>query len=429
MSPPNILYIHSHDTGRYIQPYGFAVPTPNMQRFAEQGVTFRKAYAVSPKCSPSRAGLLMGLYPHQCGIHGIAHRGWGADDYSRHSVNVLREKAGYFSKLIGIQHVIRHDWADRIGYDESWDRKLGTRADAVTEPALTFLKDPPKQPWFCSIGFAETHRIARKGKRQAFVEPDVSHGDPRYVRPPMHLPDTPETREDFADYIESAKTLDTAIGRILDELDAQGMSDDTLVLLTTDHGLPMPHSKDTLYDEGIGVYMMMRGPGGFEGGCVIDSSVSHLDFFPTLCELLEIGPPPWLEGESLLPLVQGETETIHDYLFAEYTVPFPLRAVFNERYKYIKRFDSLEPLLMGDSGLSQNLWIDHGYRDLPQVHEALYDRVFDPHEQNNLVDHPRSQPILATLRDQLDQWMWRTDDRLRNGEIPKPDPAFDMRIV
>lgn len=428
MSKPNILYIHSHDTGRYIQPYGFAVPTPNMQRFAEQGVTFRNAFSVSPKCSPSRAGLLMGLYPHQCGIHGVAHRGWGADDYSRHIVNVLREQAGYFSKLIGIQHVIRHDWADRIGYDEPWDRKHGTRANAVTEPALAFLKDPPKQPWFCSIGFAETHRLAHKGKRQTFVEADVSHGDSRYVRPPLPLPDTPQTREDFADFIESAKTLDAAVGRILDQLDASGQADNTLVLLTTDHGLPMPHSKDTLYDGGIGVYMMMRGPGHFTGGRVIDPLVSHLDFYPTVCDLLEIDRPAWLEGESLLPLVQNKTERIHDHLFAEYTVPFPLRAVFNERYKYIRRYDPLEPLMMGDSGLSQTLWLDHGYRDQPQEYEALYDGVFDPHERNNLVDDPRAQPMLATLRDQLDQWMERTDDRLRFGEMPTSDDRFDMRV-
>ena len=82
---PNILYLHSHDTGRYIQPYGHPVPTPNIQRLADQGVLFRKAFCAAPTCSASRACLLTGQYGHNNGMLGLAHRGWSLNDYRQHS--------------------------------------------------------------------------------------------------------------------------------------------------------------------------------------------------------------------------------------------------------------------------------------------------------------------------------------------------------
>ena len=82
--PPNIIYMHSHDTGQYIQPYGYPISTPNLQRLAEEGVVFRNSFTVSPTCSPSRAALLTGLYPHNNGMTGLAHRGWSLNDYTQH---------------------------------------------------------------------------------------------------------------------------------------------------------------------------------------------------------------------------------------------------------------------------------------------------------------------------------------------------------
>ena len=101
---PNILYIHSHDTGRYVQPYGHAISTPNIQRLAEQGILFRKAFCVAPTCSPSRAGLLTGQYAHCSGMLGLAHRGFSLNDYNQHIIHTLR-KAGYYSVLIGEEHL------------------------------------------------------------------------------------------------------------------------------------------------------------------------------------------------------------------------------------------------------------------------------------------------------------------------------------
>ncbi len=113
--PPNILYIHSHDTGRYVQPYGYQVPTPNIQLLADQGVLFRNAFCAAPTCSGSRASLLTGQYCHNNGMLGLAHRGWSLNDYGQHLVHPLRS-AGYYSALIGEQHISRDTGV--IGYDD-----------------------------------------------------------------------------------------------------------------------------------------------------------------------------------------------------------------------------------------------------------------------------------------------------------------------
>jgi len=142
---PNILYIHSHDTGRYIQPYGHAVATPNLQRLAEQGVLFRQAFCANPTCSPSRAALVTGSYPHQNGMTGLAHRGFSLKDYGQHIVNVLRPH-GYTSTLCGVQHVAARNSEDPwrlIGYDQC----LSGRGTAH-ESAVDFLRDAPSEPFF-----------------------------------------------------------------------------------------------------------------------------------------------------------------------------------------------------------------------------------------------------------------------------------------
>src|SRR5579884_4565312 len=112
---PNILYIHSHDTGRYIEPYGFDVATPNLQKLAGEGVLFRQAFDAAPTCSPSRASLLTGHCPHNNGMLGLAHRGFALNDYKEHILHTLRPH-GYRSTLIGVQHVAKDPAV--IGYDE-----------------------------------------------------------------------------------------------------------------------------------------------------------------------------------------------------------------------------------------------------------------------------------------------------------------------
>ena len=151
---PNILYIHSHDTGRYTQPYGVEVPTPNLQRLAAESVLFRMAFSGAPTCSPSRAALVTGQCAHSSGMLGLAHRGFALNDYRQHILYTLRD-AGYTSALAGIQHIAKS--ADLIGYDRVLPTKTTNVAD-VAPVAVEFIKSAPKQPFFLDVGFRETHR-------------------------------------------------------------------------------------------------------------------------------------------------------------------------------------------------------------------------------------------------------------------------------
>ena len=414
MDRPNILYLHSHDTGRYIQPYGHAVATPCLQKLAEEGVLFRQNFSVSPTCSPSRAALLTGCYPHENGMTGLAHRGYSLNDYGQHIIHTLRRE-GYVSVLAGVQHI-----ASATAEEEAW-QIIGYDTcinDGQHEQRVaSFLERPPKSPFFLSVGFHETHR--------KFPAVQDSAENPNYCLPPSPLPDTPETREDMARYKASARELDRKMGVVLDALEQSGSADNTLVICTTDHGIAFPRMKCNLHDSGIGTMLIMRGPGGFAAGRVIDCMTSHLDIFPTVCDLLQVEPPSWLRGKSLMPLVRKEATRLHDELFFEindHAAFEAVRAVRTERWKYIRRFDEQRtPVLLNcDDGESKSLWLDYNWKDQPVPEESLFDLVFDPNETNNLVEEAARQDILETMRERLRRWMKTRSDPLLNDDIRQP---------
>lgn len=415
MTRPNIVYLHSHDTGRTIQPYGHAVPTPHMQRLAEEGVLFRQAFCAGPTCSPSRAALVTGQSPHSCGMTGLAHRGWSLNDYSRHIIHTLR-RHGYTSTLAGTQHIAQG--VGKIGYDRVLELK-DDRAETVAPAAAEFLLNKPAEPFFLSVGFSHTHR--------EFPEPSAEN-DPRYTLPPAPLPDTPRTRRDMAAFKTAVRACDDGVGTVLEALEACGLAAGTLVINTTDHGIAFPAMKCCLTDHGIGVMLIMRGPGGFEGGKVVDGMVSQIDLFPTICDALEIERPEWLEGASILPLVRGEAEEVNEHIFSEVTwhaAYEPMRCVRTRRWKYIRRFDGrTRPVLPNiDQSPSKDVWLETGWRDRPVAEEQLYDLIHDPNETNNLAADPPHEPVLKDMRTRLQTWMKETDDPLLAGPVPAPKGA------
>ncbi len=415
--PPNILYLHSHDTGRYVQPYGHPVPTPNIQRLADQGVLFRNAFCAAPTCSASRACLLTGQYGHNNGMLGLAHRGWSLNDYREHLVHPLHD-AGYYSVLIGEQHIAKRP--DIIGFDRVM-KIATTHVSSVAPVASEILAGPLPEPFFLSVGFFETHRD--------FLDPP-SLRDTLYSLPPANLPDAPETRKDMASYRASARSLDQGVGTVLGALDAAGLADNTLIIFTTDHGLAFPGSKATLFDRGLGVMLIMRGPDRFTGGRVIDALVSHIDVYPTLCELLGIERPGFLQGQSLLALVRGEADSVREEIFAEMTwhaAYEPQRAIRTDRWKYIRRFDDRStPVLANcDDSPSKSLLLSYGWAERPVAREQLYDLVFDPNEADNLVEDAAHAHTLGGLRERLERWMRDTDDPLLHGH-PQPPAGAEI---
>lgn len=410
---PNLVYLHSHDTGRYVQPYGYPVPTPNIQHLADQGVLFRQAFCAAPVCSGSRAALLTGQCTHATGMLGLAHRGYRLRHPERHIVNTLNS-AGYWTGLVGEQHV--SDDPQVLGYDHVVDLDT-TRVSDVAPAATKLIADLARQgsPFFLSVGFFETHR--------EFFEPS-SIRDVLYSRPPENVPDNARTRRDMASFRASARSLDQGVGTVLNALEECGVADQTLVFLTTDHGLAFPDAKCTMYDRGIGVLLLMRGPGGFERGRVFDAMVSHLDLYPTICDVLDLEHPPWLEGSSLLPLVRGEATKIHDEIFAEVTYHAayePQRAIRTNRYKYMRRYDDehLGRVLPNlDDSLTKDVLLEAGWGEIDPPRQALFDLWLDPAEGSNRMDDPTLAGVVADLRNRLHGWMVETEDPLLDGPVP-----------
>jgi len=428
MKPLNILYLHSHDAGRYASPYGYAMPTPNLQRFAEQGVTLRRAFCAAPSCSPSRAAMLTGQYPHQNGMFGLASE-FRLHDEGRHLVNWLAQQ-GYTTALAGIQHETAHDEEStrKLGYQEvlTTDDNGNDQMPGAAMAAERFLLKKREEPFFLSVGVGEPHRDNSRGGGRFSYLPGIEQLeiDDRYCRPPEPVPDTPKTRSDMANFAVAMQVLDRKFGHVLDALKRSGQEENTLVIITTDHGIAWPHGKGNLTDMGTGVMLMVRGPGeALSGGRVVDGMVEQLDLWPTLCELLDLPRPDWLEGQSFLPVLRGAEG--RECVFTEqnwHSRKFdPQRAVRTDRYKLIRRKETGH-LRIVDPGPTNDWMRSIGFADSPTGTELLYDLWLDPLEMVNRAEDPAYAGVRADLAEKLDQWMNQTGDPFPADAIPEPPP-------
>ncbi|NLM76811.1 MAG: sulfatase [Ruminococcaceae bacterium] len=421
----NILYLHAHDMGRYNGLYGYAIQTPNLTAAAQSGTVFTNACCAAPTCSPSRGALLTGQYPHSNGLIGLTHRGFSLAEPSHHLAAWLRQQ-GFHTVLSGHQHEAADSYS--LGYSEvlppDHERVAATdmlsQDRAAAHAAASFLQsrqNQPEQPFFLAVGFRLPHR------------PYLPHQtvNPDRVQPPHCLPNNRQTREDYADYIESVQEMDRSAGMVLDALKKFGHWQNTMVILTTDHGIAFPHMKCNLYDTGIGVTLMLRIPGQ-EMPPLCDALVSHVDIYPTICDVLQLDRPAWLQGQSLMPLFCG-TESIRSEIFAESTYHAayePMRCIRTMRHKLIVRYDddfSKFVLPNIDNGLSKRFLLVSGIGDVVRSRVELYDLHLDPAERNNLADDPDYESVRKQLQERLDLFLRESNDPILAGYVPKPTGA------
>ncbi len=426
----NVLYFHTHDTGRCISPYGYRFDTPALDAFARENTLFRQAFDCGPTCSPARASLLTGQYPHQCGMFGLAHRGFRLDDPSRHLAAFLARN-GFYTILCGIQHETTAEPAtlgyrefrkSREAYPELDPGRAAMRRDLDnTEATCAFLERGHDAPFFLSLGLYSTHRPFP-------LTPDPAD-DPGYLAVPGPGPDCADYREDWAGFAAMARQVDRCFSRVLDTLRKCRLLDDTLIIVTTDHGPAFPGMKCTLGDSGCGVMLLLRYPG--EGAHkVIDAQVTHLDLYPTVCDWTGLARPGWLEGKSLRPLLRGETGELHDATFAEinfHAARDVQRTVRTPRYRYVRRGDDYPGAVLPniDDGLSKRfLRREAGLENRPRMpREQLFDRYYDPLETHSVASDPAYAEVLAELRARLERWMAETADALRAGPVAPPPGA------
>lgn len=414
----NIVYLHAHDAGRYIQPYGHAIPTPNLQRLARESTLFRHAYCAAPTCSPSRSALLTGVSAHESGMTGLTHRGFSLAHPEWHLAKYLQDH-GYETVLSGVQHEFARD-RPKPGYSREIDLPetggMAARDWAAAKAASTFLREEHEKPFFLACGFFFPHRDFFE------VDPDI---DPAYVQPPSCLPDTPETRRDMAAYHTVVRQMDRAAGEVIRTLRETGLEEETLLIFTVDHGIAFPQMKCQLYDTGMGVSLMVRYPGNPSAGTACPALVSHLDVYPTVCDLAGLPPPDWLQGHSLRPLLEGQAESIRNEVFAEVTFHAgyePQRCIRTTTHKLIRHFDEdPSPVMVNiDDSPSKTLFHQHGFAARPRSTVQLYDLILDPAERNNLAGDPAYREVERDLTERLEAWMKATDDPLLKGSVPPP---------
>ncbi|MCI1984999.1 MAG: sulfatase [Lactobacillus sp.] len=421
----NIIYIHTHDTGRLVSAYGYGVPTPEYQAFCQDAILFQNAFSVAPTCSPSRASLLTGVYPHQNGMLGLAQRGFKLDK-RLHLARYLRDH-GYETALCGVQHEIGYYTDHALAVDNlGYQRDLTTDSSQYDEEHLVewdnhnadklanwFDERTDTQPFFVSFGMHATHR-----QYPQTIAKDIAVSS---ARPPLNVANDPETRQDFAAFETSAEYADHNLKVVLDALKRNGLYEKTIIVLTTDHGVAFPFAKCTLTDSGIGVLMAIRVP-----GCVpaeYNGLLSQIDVIPTLLDLVNLEKPNYLEGKSFAPIFDGNEYKGDDYVFGEvnfHTSYEPIRSVRSKRYKYIRYFDDYEHLNLSniDNSPTKTFYAQEGLREVTKPKEALYDLYYDVMETNNLLDDPRYLAQLTNMRQRLSDFMVRTEDPLLNGPIP-----------
>ena len=422
----NVVYIHTHDSGRCLSPYGYQVPTDTIMEFAKKSLTFTNAYCAGPTCSPSRASLLTGLYPHQNGMLGLAQRGFSLNDYGQHLCQFLGRN-NYYTVLSGIQHEVAYylnvEASKQLGYDEVlttasadylaedlhfWD---DANADKVVEWLKTANK---KKPFFISYGMHSTHR--------PFPVQINEEIDEKYVKPATPIINNEVNRHDFAQYLTSAKNADQCFKKIMGAIKENGFEDNTIIFFTTDHGLPYLFNKCSLRDRGIGVSFIMHVPHAQSNGQVTDALISHVDVFPTLCDLLKLEKPDYLEGHSFAGIFEGE-KVEDEYIFAEINFHAsyePARCIRNRRYKYIRYYDKNHLKVNAnnfDDSEAKEFYLDHGLVDYPKYEEALYDLYYDPQEENNIINHEEVKDVVKTMKDKLNEFQVRTNDPILKGPL------------
>ncbi|KAF7688334.1 N-sulphoglucosamine sulphohydrolase isoform X1 [Silurus meridionalis] len=466
----NALLIIADDAGFETEVYNnTVVRTPHLNALAGRGVVFRNAFTSVSSCSPSRSTILTGLPQHQNGMYGL-HQGvhhFNSFD-SVQSLPLLLQQSNIHTGIIGKKHV---GPSSVFPFDFAYTEENGsvlqvgrniTRIKLLVRKFLQEHKEEEERrrrggggarPFFLYVAFHDPHRCGHSQPQYgSFCEkfgngesgmgriPDwkPQHYTPEQVKVPYFVPDTPAARADLAAQYTTVSRLDQGIGLVLQELRDAGFENDTLVMYSSDNGIPFPNGRTNLYDSGVSEPMIISSPEHRERwGQTSDAYVSLLDITPTLLDWFSVPYPPYslsgvspvhLSGRSLLPALSFEpvwdtaysSQSLH-----EATMYYPMRSVRRGRFVLLHNLNYRSPF-----PIDQDLYVSPTFQDLLQRTRAgtptgwfktlrqyyyrerweLYDTHSDPAEQNNLASDPAYKDVLELLKEQLLKWQWETED-------------------
>ena len=500
---PNIVLLFADDLGRYASAYGDPqrpsandiVSTPIFDRIAEEGVLGWNVFVSAPSCSPSRAALISGRHFFRNGSHSQLHSPWhgnrAEDPWNEvKGFGLLLQEAGYH---IGWSHKM-HIAEDRMGgkannfrsaggkvnqFSQNVSRVIGEDGDKASikkakqqlydecrENFRSFLsKRKPGQPFYYSFHPTNPHRKWTKGsgKRLWGLNPDAL----AKLMPPF-LPNVPEVREDLADYLGEGMAFDRSCEEIISELESLGELDNTLLVISGDHGAPgFPRGKTNCYDFGARVLFAARWPGHIKPGQVISKPISLIDLAPTFLAAAGLKPEIGMNGEDLLPaLAKGDHRGLRGWALigrethvntARGGLPYSTRALRTEDYLLIMNFTPDRtpmgnPLKLNDPNPPSYQQLENSTRlafgDIdagptkawmvmnrnnpkyarhwalgfgPRPPEEFYDLTSDPHQINNLAGNKAYDAVREGLQALLmDELRRNKDPRLNGDTFDKP---------
>ncbi|MDQ7903691.1 sulfatase [Phytohabitans sp. ZYX-F-186] len=417
---PNILWLVSEDNNPYVGAYGDRLArTPTIDGLARDGVRYRNAFSVAPVCAPSRFAIVTGVCPESVGPAENMRADSTLPGFMKGFPEYLRQ-AGYYCT-----NNSKTDYNTTIDMAATWDASSGT---------AHWRDRPDGAPFFAVFNYLTTH------ESQLFNAP-TGATDPAAVRVPAFLPDTPNVRNDRAHQYDRMAQMDAQLAARLAELDADGLTEDTIVFYYGDNGGVMPWSKRHAKDNGLRVPLVVRFPRKWahlapaRAGSVLDAPVTLMDLGPTVLALAGVPVPDYVDGQVLAGLRRsrpaayafgGRTRMDERYDF--------VRTVSDGRLRYIRNYAPHRPY----GQVNAYAWQLRSYQDWEQAHldgtldevqerfwrerpaEELYDTHADPDGLHNLAGSPRHRADLNRLRRALDEHIFEVND---NGFIPEGSPV------
>lgn len=499
---PNILFCFADDWGRYAGCYAGldgrptisdALKTPHIDAVAKRGVVFRNAFVTSPSCTPCRSSLLSGQYFFRTG-RGAILVGAQWDETIPVYPLLLRDAGYHIGKMYkvwspgtpgdapygGQQYACEKAGRDYNNFSENATKRVagGMTFAAAKEELIGQVRTnfaaflaarPAGQPFCFWFGPTLTHRAYEKGSGRALwgIEPDAVKG-----KLPKFMPDVPEVRADYTDYMGEIQAWDAGVGALLQMLDESGERENTLVVISGDHGMPgVPGGKCNLYDHGVGVALVASGP-GVPGGRVVDDFVNLMDIAPTFLDAGGVSIPGVMTGRSFMNVLRadkaGQVDASRSWVVTgrerhvaqarEDNLPYPHRALRTKDFLYIRNFapdrwpmgspnftsrEDIPPLehntfaafadmdasptktwLVHQSGDARWKW-NYDYAFAKRPAEELYFLGSDPDQTKNLADDPAFADRKKELAAQLLRILTEANDpRVTADPVPFENPPF-----
>jgi arylsulfatase A-like enzyme len=439
---PNIVWILVDDMSAHFACYGeTAIRTPNVDRLASEGIRFARAFVTAPICSISRSALLTGCYQTSIGCQN--HRS-GSAKHPIHlptgmtNVAQLLKEAGYHTSNLSLDAFLRTGpdvdkpvAIAKTDYNFVWSH-------AATYDTNHWATRPAGQPFFVQV---QLHGGKHRGQRPGPQWPKQVRDTLGSVTPtnaftlPPCLPDDPVVREDWAQYLDAVRYTDWEVGRIVERLRDAGELERTVIFFWTDHGISHVRHKQFLYDGGIHIPLIARGP-GLPRGRVRDDLVEHIDIAGATLARAGLARPATMQARDFLAADYPPREFVFAARDRADETVDRIRSVRSTRFKYIRNYYPDRPYLQPNRYKDEKAIVQavrrlgaEGRLNRDQAlilaetrpREEFYDLEADPHELRNLAGDPAHTAALARHRAALEDWIRRTDDR---GRVAEPEDVY-----